>query len=318
MTSVVSYGDGIHAIDSGYVRPRMAAIHLLVENGRAALIDTGTNSSLDAVCAVLKAFSLTSDSVDYVCLTHVHLDHAGGAGAMMRAFPHARLVVHPRGARHMVDPSRLVDGATAVYGAVEMDRLYGEILPVDMARVVEASDGTVIEFGGRRLRALDTPGHARHHLCFRDEKTGHIFTGDAFGLSYPEFDVAGRQFVFPATTPVQFEPEAMHASIERLMALAPKAIYLTHFGRVDDPVRAARELHRLIDAYVDIATRHRDVGPERHARIRDDLARLMLSEIGAMGASLPPDQVLALVGGDVEINAQGLGVWLDSASRRAG
>ncbi len=318
MTSVVSYGDGIHAIDSGYVRQRMAAIHLLVENGRAALIDTGTNSSLDAVCAVLKAFSLTSDSVDYVCLTHVHLDHAGGAGAMMRAFPHARLVVHPRGARHMVDPSRLVDGATAVYGAVEMDRLYGEIFPVDMARVVEASDGTVIEFGGRRLRALDTPGHARHHLCFRDEKTGHIFTGDAFGLSYPEFDVAGRQFVFPATTPVQFEPEAMHASIERLMALAPKAIYLTHFGRVDDPVRAARELHRLIDAYVDIATRHRDVGPERHARIRDDLARLMLSEIGAMGASLPPDQVLALVGGDVEINAQGLGVWLDSASRRAG
>ena len=318
MTSVVSYGDGIHAIDSGYVRPRMAAIHLLVENGRAALIDTGTNSSLDAVCAVLKAFSLTSDSVDYVCLTHVHLDHAGGAGAMMRAFPHARLVVHPRGARHMVDPSRLVDGATAVYGAVEMDRLYGEILPVDMARVVEASDGTVIEFGGRRLRALDTPGHARHHLCFLDEKTGHIFTGDAFGLSYPEFDVAGRQFVFPATTPIQFEPEAMHASIERLIALAPKAIYLTHFGRVDDPVRAARELHRLIDAYVDIATRHRDVGPERHARIRDDLARLMLSEIGAMGASLPPDQVLALVGGDVEINAQGLGVWLDSASRRAG
>lgn len=318
MTSVVSYGDGIHAIDSGYVRPRMAAIHLLVENGRAALIDTGTNSSLDAVCAVLKAFSLTSDSVDYVCLTHVHLDHAGGAGAMMRAFPHARLVVHPRGARHMVDPSRLVDGATAVYGAVEMDRLYGEIFPVDMARVVEASDGTVIEFGGRRLRALDTPGHARHHLCFHDEKTGHIFTGDAFGLSYPEFDVAGRQFVFPATTPVQFEPEAMHASIERLMALAPKAVYLTHFGRVDDPVRAAHELHRLIDAYVDIATRHRDVGPERHARIRDDLARLMLSEIGAMGASLPADQVLALVGGDVEINAQGLGVWLDSALRRTG
>ena len=296
----------------------MAAIHLLVENGRAALIDTGTNRSLDAVSAALGALSLTSDSVDYVCLTHVHLDHAGGAGAMMRAFPHARLVVHPRGARHMIDPSRLVDGATAVYGAVEMERLYGEIFPVDMARVVEAPDGTVIEFGGRLLRALDAPGHARHHLCFHDEKTGHIFTGDAFGLSYPEFDVGGLQFVFPATTPVQFDPEAMHASIDRLMTLAPEVVYLTHFGKVGNPLGAARELHRLIDAYVEIATRHRDAGAERHMRIRNDLFRLMLGEVSAMGGGLPADQVRELVGGDIEINAQGLGVWLDSASLRSG
>ncbi len=318
MTNVISYGNGIYATDSGYVRPRMAAVHLLVENGRGALIDTGTNASLDVVSAALSGFSLTNESVDYVCLTHVHLDHAGGAGEMMRAFPGAQLVVHPRGARHMIDPSRLVEGATAVYGAAEMDRLYGEILPVDKARVVEAPDGTVIEFGGRRLRVLDTPGHARHHLCFLDEKTGHIFTGDAFGLSYPEFDVAGRQFVFPATTPVQFEPEAMHASIDRLMALAPGAVYLTHFGRVGDPARAADDLHRLIDAYVGIAIRHRNTGAERHTRIRDDLARLILDEVNAMGGTLASAQVLELLGSDIEINAQGLGVWLDSASRRAG
>ena len=154
MTSVICYGNGIHAIDSGYIRPRMAAVHLLVENGRVALIDTGTNASLDAVSAALRGFALTNESVDYVCLTHVHLDHAGGAGVMMRAFPEAQLVVHPRGARHMIDPSRLVEGATAVYGTDEMNRLYGEILPVDKARVVEAPDGTVIEFGGRRLRTL--------------------------------------------------------------------------------------------------------------------------------------------------------------------
>jgi len=237
---------------------------------------------------------------------------------MMRAFPGAQLVVHPRGARHMIDPSRLVEGATVVYGAAEMDRLYGEILPIDKTRVAEAPDGTVIEFGGRRLHALDTPGHARHHLCFLDEKTGHVFTGDAFGLSYPEFDVAGRQFVFPATTPVQFEPDAMHASIDRLMALDPAAVYLTHFGRVGDPRRAASDLHRLIDVYVDIAIRHRDAGTERHEHIRDDLGRLMLDEARATGCTLDVERVLELLGGDVEINAQGLGVWLDSASRRAG
>lgn len=318
MTAVISYGNGIHAIDSGYVRPRMAAVHLLVENGRAALIDTGTNSSLDVVSAALEGLELTNESVQYVCLTHVHLDHAGGAGAMMRAFPAAQLVVHPRGARHMIDPSRLVEGATAVYGADEMDRLYGEILPVDNERVVEAPDGMVIEFGGRRVHILDTPGHARHHLCFLDEKTGHIFTGDAFGLSYPEFDVGGRQFVFPATTPVQFEPDAMHASIERLMEFAPEAVYLTHFGRVGDPVRVAGELHRLIDAYVGIALRHRDAGVGRHTRIRDDLSRLIVDEALAIGCSLASAQILELLGGDIEINAQGLGVWLDSASRRAG
>ena len=316
MTDTISYGNGIYAVDAGYVRPKMAAVHLVVESGRVALIDTGTNASLDAVREALNSFGLTEDAVEYVCLTHVHLDHAGGAGAMMRAFPNARLVVHPRGARHMIDPSRLVEGATAVYGADEMARLYGEIHPVDAARVVEAHDGTIIEFGGRRLHVLDTPGHARHHVCFHDEKTGHIFTGDAFGLSYPEFDVGGRQFVFPATTPVQFEPEAMHASIDRLLALKPGAVYLTHFGRVGDPVQVGGELHRLIDAYVAIATRHRDAADERHQRINDDLTQLMLSEVSASGCALAAGQVIELLGSDIEINAQGLGVWLDTTARK--
>ena len=316
MTDTISYGNGIYAVDAGYVRPKMAAVHLVVESGRVALIDTGTNASLDAVREALKSFGLAEDAVEYVCLTHVHLDHAGGAGAMMRAFPNARLVVHPRGARHMIDPSRLVEGATAVYGADEMARLYGEIHPVDAARVVEAHDGTIIEFGGRRLHVLDTPGHARHHVCFHDEKTGHIFTGDAFGLSYPEFDVGGRQFVFPATTPVQFEPEAMHASIDRLLALKPGAVYLTHFGRVGDPIQVGGELHRLIDAYVAIATRHRDAGDDRHQRINDDLTQLMLSELSASGCALAAGQVIELLGSDIEINAQGLGVWLDNTARK--
>ena len=122
--------------------------------------------------------------------------------------------------------------------------------------------------------------------------------------------------MFPATTPVQFEPEVMHASIDRLLALEPGAVYLTHYGRVSDPARAAFDLHRLIDAYVAIATRHQNAGPARQARIREDLARLMLGEISAIGCSLPADQVLDLLGGDIEINAQGLGVWLDNAMPR--
>ena len=111
----------------------LAAVHLVVENGRAAFVDTGTNASLPSALAALEVLGLTPDCVDYVMLTHIHLDHAGGAGAMMRRFPHARLVVHPRGARHMADPSKLVAGANAVYGRDEVRRLYGDVLPIDTA-----------------------------------------------------------------------------------------------------------------------------------------------------------------------------------------
>lgn len=315
MNCAIPYGNGIYAVDAHYLRPRLAAIHVLEENGRVALVDTGTNDSLPFVLDALREMGVRGDQVDYVLLTHVHLDHAGGAGLMMRTFPNARLVVHPRGARHMIDPSRLIEGATAVYGADEMERLYGKVLAVDPARVIEATHDLRLELGGRVLHFLDTPGHARHHVCIRDEKTGHIFTGDTFGLAYPEFDTDGRRFVFPGTTPVQFSPEEMHASIDLLLSFKPGAFYLTHFGQVTDVARVARDVHRLIDAYVDVALRHKDSGNARHGRICEDLAALMVSEIHATGCRLGREGILALLANDIEINAQGLEVWLDSASR---
>ena len=315
MSFLTAYQNGIYAVDALYLRPRLAAVHLIKEDARVALVDTGTNDSLPHVLGALKELGVSIDQVDYILLTHIHLDHAGGAGLMMQRFPNARLVVHPRGLRHMIDPSRLVEGATAVYGKEEMNRLYGDVLPVDAARIVEATHGLRLDLAGRPLQILDTPGHARHHVCIRDEQTGHVFTGDAFGLSYPEFDYAGRQFVFPGTTPVQFDPEEMHASINLLMSFSPGAIYLTHFGRVRDVVGTAREMHRLIDAYVTIARQHKDTGERRHELIRDGLARLMVKEIAAMGCPWDPKKILELLHHDIEINAQGLEVWLDSESR---
>lgn len=315
MNCAISYGDGIYAVDAHYLRPNLAAVHLIEQRGHVAVVDTGTNDSFPFVMDALGEIGVSAADVDYVLLTHVHLDHAGGAGLMMRKFPNALLVVHPRGARHMIDPSRLIEGATAVYGADEMGRLYGEILPIEEARILLAPHDLRIDLGGRRLHVLDTPGHARHHVCFRDEKTGHIFTGDMFGLSYPEFDVDGRRFVFPGTTPVQFNPVEMHASIDMLLSFKPGAFYLTHFGRVADVMPAARELHRLIDAFVGIARRQRDSGSIRHTRICADLADLMVDEIHAMGCRLGGAEILSLLNNDIEINAQGLEVWLDSESR---
>lgn len=312
MDTLIRYENGIYAFDAGYVRPLLAAIHLIVENGRAAIVDTGNNESLGAVERALAALELAPECVDYVILTHIHLDHAGGAGAMMRAFPNARLVVHPRGARHMADPAKLVAGATAVYGAAEVRRLYGEVLPIDAGRIVEAAHELRLDLAGRELLCLDTPGHARHHICIVDRKSGGIFTGDTFGLSYRELDTDGRQFIFPTTTPVQFDPQAMHASLDLLMSYRPTAMYLTHYSQVVDVAAKAAELHRLIDAHLDIARREKDSGPDRHSRMRAMLAHLLVDEAKAFGCQLPPAEILEIFATDLELNAQGLGVWLDA------
>lgn len=312
---IFHFAHGISALDSGYVRHLHAAIHLIVENGRVAIVDTGTNDSLPRTVAALEAMDLDAGAVDYVILTHIHLDHAGGAGAMMEAFPNARLVVHPRGARHMADPSKLVAGAAAVYGASEVRRMYGLIQPVDAARILEAPDDTRLDLAGRELHCLDTPGHARHHICIVDRGSNAIFTGDTFGLSYRELDTDGRQFVFPTTTPVQFDPAAMHASIDKLMSYQPRVVYLTHFSELRDLDRCAADMHRLVDVHVDIARRESRPGPDRHARIRANLARLLLNEVKCFGCTMAPADVLRLLETDIELNAQGLDIWLDTSAK---
>lgn len=312
METLISFPGGIHTIDALYQRPRLAAIHLIVERGRAALFDTGTNFSLPQVRQALVQLGLGDDSVDYVIPSHVHLDHAGGAGAMMQAFPQARLVVHPRGARHMADPSKLVAGTVAVYGAAATHQLYGEILPVAPQRIVEATEGLEIDLAGRRLRVLDTPGHARHHICLFDESTRSIFAGDMFGLSYREFDVDGRASILPTTTPVQFDPELMHASIDRLRALQPAAIYLTHFSRVTDIERLAADLHRLIDQHVACAVALAELPREqRHGALLRALRTLILEEKRRQRWRIEEAQMFELLDADLELNAQGLEIWLD-------
>ena len=306
------YEHDIFLLDADYVRPKHAAIHLIVEKGRVAFVDTGCNGSIPNVLRALDELGLSVESVDYVMLSHIHLDHAGGAGTMMKLFPNARLVVHPRGAWHMAKPARLMESVATVYGVEETRRLYGEVLPIDPSRIVEATHETSVDLAGRQLLCLDTPGHAKHHIAIVDRKSGHIFSGDIFGLSYPELDTDGRQFLFPTTTPVQFDPETMHASIDLLLSYRPQAIYLTHFGRIREVAAKAAELHRMIDAHVAIALREKDAGEARHARIRAGLDALLLEETRRFGCRLADAQILKVFGGDLELNTQGLVVWLDA------
>jgi glyoxylase-like metal-dependent hydrolase (beta-lactamase superfamily II) len=309
------YENGIVAFDAGYVRPILAAIHMVIENGRVAFVDTGSNDALPYAIAALGKLGLAVDAVDYVILTHIHLDHAGGAGRMMAAFPNARLVVHPRGARHMADPAKLVAGVTAVYGAEYVQRVYGEIQPIPAERIVEAPDGMVLSLAGRELLCLDTPGHARHHICIVDKKTTGIFTGDMFGLSYRELDVDGRQFIFPTTTPTQFEPGEMRESIKRLMALDPEAVYLTHYSRVPDVQARGKELLAHLDVLVALAQAEKEAGVDRHQRIKTALTTYLLQCIRRHGCLLSEQTLLEIWETDLELNAQGLCVWLDTQGK---
>lgn len=311
---------GIHTIDTGFVRARFDAAYLVVQNGRGAFIDCGTNYAVPRMLEALAEAGLTPADVDWLILTHVHLDHAGGAGELIAHLPNARLLVHPRGARHMIDPSQLWAGASAVYGEAVMEKTYGRLRPIPADRVVEAPDGHVVALDGRELRCLDTPGHARHHLSVYDEHANVCFTGDTFGLSYRELDTAQGPFILPTTSPVQFDPEALHASINRLLALQPEAMYLTHYGRVGDVAQLAADLHVQIDAMVSIAHAAQHAHPDavpRHEALKQALTELYATRARNHGWAGERAQLLDILGMDIELNAQGLGVWLDNMQRRA-
>jgi glyoxylase-like metal-dependent hydrolase (beta-lactamase superfamily II) len=308
--SVFDYGDGISAVDSVYERSLQTAVHIMVERGRAAIIDTGTAHSVPLTLAALAQRGIAPEQVDYVILTHVHLDHAGGAGALMARCPNARLTVHPRGARHVIDPGRLLEATVAIYGAETTRRVYGEVLPVARERVLETPEGAALSLAGRELSFFDTPGHARHHVVLRDGRTGHLFAGDTFGFSYRELDVAGRQSAFPTTSPSQFDPPALARSIERMLALAPGAMYLTHFGRVADLARLAADLRRLIEAHAALAERCRRAGTERFRLLTEGVTALVLEERMRQGWPVSEEKTLEIFALDIELNALGLLAWL--------
>ncbi|MFZ5506863.1 MAG: MBL fold metallo-hydrolase [Pseudomonadota bacterium] len=310
---MIDYEHDISAIDADLIRHGMAAIHLVRAGDQAALVDCGTGHSLRNVQAALAQKGIAPEALRYIILTHVHLDHASGAGAAMRAFPNAQLVVHPRGARHMIDPSKLIAGATAVYGEQAMAEMYGDILPVDAARVIETHDGFVLDFNGRRLEFIDTPGHAKHHHCIWDAQSKSWFTGDTFGLAYPECTVDGRAFVFPTTSPVQFDPVAMRASVERLLSRQPEAMFLTHHGKVSGVPALGRALLSRIDAHVAIAKAAASAGDGRKQALLAALTAYLMDELRAHGSRLTHEQAVDVWGLDIELNAQGLEVWLDGA-----
>jgi glyoxylase-like metal-dependent hydrolase (beta-lactamase superfamily II) len=239
---------GIRQLDTRMGGWDQVTAGFLVDGEQPALIETGARTSAATVRDTLAAAGLGPTDLRWLVLTHIHLDHAGGIGDLAQAFPNATVVVHEKGARHLADPTRLIDSAARVYGDL-LDSLYGRMLPVPQERLVAAGDGYRLDVGGgRSLLLVDSPGHAKHHHAVLDEQTGTLLVGDAVGVRLPDVGI-----LRPAVPPPDFDLEQAVASLHRFAELRPTQVVLTHYGPVPDPLGTLAEAEQVLHQWVDVA-----------------------------------------------------------------
>lgn len=298
----------LHVIDAEPALPGAAAAYLRIEGEEAAFIEAYTAPNVGRLLAALETHGLEPRQVRWLFITHAHLDHAGGASALLAACPNAVLATHPRAARHLIDPARLVASATHVYGAELFERLYGRIEPIPATRVQVLEDGATVPFGSGQIEAVHLRGHANHHTAFLDRAADTVFTGDAFGLHYPRLQRAGP-FAFPSTSPTDFDGPAAHAAIDRVVGLKTGRVHPTHFGEVTAIEETAAQLHAGINRSEALLAEARLHPAEaRQAWLHTQLTLQMDSAAELRGLELNDDD-RALLALDLGLNAQGL-AWV--------
>ncbi|HNR32028.1 MAG TPA: MBL fold metallo-hydrolase [Candidatus Hydrogenedentes bacterium] len=297
------------AVDCHYMGiARRAAAYLLIEDGRAALVDNNTNRAVPLLLDALAASDLAPDAVEYVIVTHVHLDHAGGTAALLKHCPNATVLAHPRAARHLVDPSRLVAGAKGVYGEETFAKLYGVIEGVPEARVRTFDDGESLAWGTRTLRFLHTRGHANHHFCIHDSGANCVLAGDAFGIGRSSCERQGPSFLIAATAPTDFDPALARDAVRRIVETGAASVYVTHYGRFDEVGEDAEKLIRCIDlheAIVDAAVEQRLEGGDLYAFCLEQTSAALDEHLRWCGV-LDFEGDRCFVEGDIALNAMGL------------
>jgi len=304
MADFAALAHGIYCVDALYVKPRVASIYLLQEADEVAIIETGTYYSVSNVLATLGELGIANSQVRYVIPTHVHLDHAGGASEMMKQFDQASLIIHPRGAPHMIDPQKLIAGTIGVYGEEKFNRLYGSIEPIPEARVIVAPDLARFEVAKRELVFFDTPGHARHHFCIYDQVSNGVFSGDTFGISYEPMKQLPRGLI-PTTPPVQFDPAALHESIARIMSFNPVRLYLTHYGEFLNPAAQVTSFNQWVDEYVDLCRQQDSAAADYEKSLQQALQDLVLQGLPGNDNAM----LSRILQTDFRLNAQGLAHW---------
>jgi len=292
---------GVVQIDTLLGGWRQVTAGYLIEGPAPALVETGSQSSVPALLAALAALGVGAEDLASVVVTHIHLDHAGGVGDVARAFPKATVYVHEKGARHLADPTRLVASAAQVYGDL-LDDLYGRLLPTDADRIRVLADGEEVAVGaGRVLTAVDSPGHARHHLALHDSGSGLLFAGDAVGVRLPDVAV-----LWPATPPPDFDLESAVSSLRRLADRRPQSLALAHFGVVPgDPLAVLAEAEETMRRWAEVAgdawSRSTDVAGALTEAFGHDLDGADVTQRARMDAL-----------NGIHSNAAGLRRWLET------
>jgi glyoxylase-like metal-dependent hydrolase (beta-lactamase superfamily II) len=307
----------LHTIDAD-VLPRFTAVYLRITGEECAFIEAHTAHALPRLLATLAAAGRRPEDVRWVVVTHAHLDHAAGASALLRACPNATLLAHPRAAKNLIDPEKLVKSATAVYGEARFAELYGTIDPIPAERVRELEDGATFELGGDTLTALHTSGHANHHFAVHDPARDTVYTGDTFGLVYPDLQAKGR-FAIASTSPANFDPPEARKSLDRLVALGTRSVCLTHFGEHEDVAAIAAQVRSWVDrgeAWLE-ECRKSDAGADADtARLARAVRAAIVAESEARSLGFGKAE-LSLLATDIALNAQGVVAVAEAERRRA-
>ena len=301
----------IFCFDTNYVRKKFTSIHFIKENNKVLIIDTGTNHSVKSFIDALSDMHVSPNSVEWIVLTHVHLDHAGGAGLLMQICPNAKLVVHPRGLRHMIDPQKLWSSVVAVYGQKTAEQQYGKLIAVSKERVLPVEEGSTINFQGRIITFFEAPGHAKHHILIFDETSNSFFTGDAFGISYPDLVNGGEEFIFISSSPTQFDPVAYKKTVSRVLEMAPKACFLTHYSKIGNIFKNGNELLKQVDEYIEIAEKSDITAENAESAIAESLFALLLKKLKKFSNTHSSKSFRTLLELDLSLNAQGLKYWAE-------
>lgn len=303
MSVLETLPDHVHGIDTLMGGATGVTAGFLVRGERPALIETGPARAAATVAREVAAAGLDPADLGWLVVTHIHLDHAGGLGDLVRAFPNATVVVHPAGARHLVDPERLMASSARVYGEL-LDSVYGPLTPVEAGRIHAAGDGERLDLGGRTLEIIHAPGHARHHVGVFEPDSGTLFAGDAVGVLTPS-----SRRLRPATPPPDFDPELAVHSLHRFAERQPQRLVLTHFGPIGPPQDRLREAEERLRRWCETAER----AAAEHGNEIDHVEAALRERFA--DEATPPDSPQEELLNGFRSNAAGLVRWITVKQR---
>ncbi len=302
-----------YLIDSYYIKEGIAAIYLIVEPQikKFLLVDCGTSHSVAIVEKAVQKLGMSIKDLTTIVLTHVHLDHGAGAGLLMQKAPDAKLYIHPKGHRHIIDPSRLLAGAKFFYGE-SVEKLFGSVLPCPKERVIATEPNAILDFYGRKLQFHFSPGHAKHHMSLWDEKNKLYFAGDSAAIVYPNWSSSEKFFVLVPSSPTDFNPELWRQTLKEIREKKPEKIFITHFGVIDNIKNLLFQTENCLQKLIFIALENRNnsAGKIREQKITADIMQMVEEELQIINPDWQTKDIRNWYQKDCRIAALGLDDWL--------